>query len=98
MLDQWTGDVVSDEGLVQYAAAEGYVAVVVMGRNALAREDLLDAARAAGIALVITHSDDPVRADEELSSHLKRIGHLVTPGTVIIAQSAAAKVADTGTT
>jgi hypothetical protein len=92
VLHLWEGDAVTDAEFVRHAAAGGYAGVVTLGRNSLAREDLLDAIEATRIALVVTHSDDPVKAEEELSHHLRRLGRLVGPSAVLVAQVAGVKV------
>lgn len=87
-LERWAGsDHRGDSEFVQAASESGFDGVVFMGREYLASRLLLEAARKAQIALVVTHSDEPVSAQDALVGRLDEVAARAGPGWVLLVLS-----------
>lgn len=57
----------TDQEVVVRAANEGFEAVAFLGRETLARIELLETVQEVGIALIVTNSDEPVQASDHFA-------------------------------
>lgn len=74
----------SDEELLEEIAERGFEAVALLGREALARLSMLEAARDLGTCVVVTNSEEPVQASQHLADRIEDVAEQVGPGRVIL--------------
>jgi len=95
-LERWQGQALSDVELLRVASSEGYDAVVFLGRQTLARTELVSEATrssgSAGSAMVVTHTIDPARAMTHVSSHLRTIRREARSGLILLILSDGVRV------
>lgn len=70
---RWDGADTSDTGLVRAAAERGCRAVILLGRESLEQSDLRKVAREAGIALVATATESPIKAKRNILKNLNAL-------------------------
>jgi hypothetical protein len=73
VLVRWERGDETDTGLIRFAKANSFDGIVFMGDDVLARSEVLEAARAAQITLVVVSSDYPNKAISNLENHLSDI-------------------------
>lgn len=74
----------SDEELLEEADNQGFDAVALLGRKALARVNVLETAHRIGSCVVITNSDEPVQAAQHLADRVDELGRQIGPGRVVL--------------
>lgn len=81
-----TGEM-SDAELVWFAVQEGFDAVALLGHYHLASHPLRAAAKEAGIALVLTYTEEPVEAERQIAGSLRALVEKIGPGRVLMVSS-----------
>jgi hypothetical protein len=86
-LERWDAEDLTDTDLVVVAAQRGYGAVVFLGPQALARRELEETSRRAGIAVVVTASEVPTDASRHVQNHFDSIVSKASPGAILLLRS-----------
>ena len=77
---RYSGPSIEDRDLLAFAAAQGCVAVLMLGREVLAEPQFEELVSQAGVTVVVTVSENPLEAAEQLLPRLdevvKRLGIL----------------------
>ena len=82
--ERWTGDAIGDTELLQIAADRGFDAVVFLGRTILAEPSTLAVAVVRGIRVVVTSSEEPLKATRDIENHLSTVVRLLSDGAWVI--------------
>lgn len=75
-VDRYTGVMLGDLQLVEYASRSGYNAVAFVGRGPFASPGLVERCNSLGILLGCTSSSDPDEAELALRANLERLSRL----------------------
>jgi hypothetical protein len=82
-LERWQGGV-SDVDLLRSASTDGYDGVIFLGKQTLARSELLTEVIHSSCGMIVTYTQDPTRAMTNFLSHLRTIQMELRPGHVLL--------------
>ena len=84
----------SDAEIVHFAADNGFDAVAFLGRDTLASIPVVASAAQDGVALVITHTDEPVEAERHIAEHFRALEREVGPGRLVLVLRSGLRIYD----
>jgi hypothetical protein len=83
-IDRWTGATLTDADFIASAAELDYDAVVFLGRSFVADMRSLALAVARGVRVIVTASDEPMRATTDLSRQLSSVARRFDEGAWVV--------------